>query len=280
MDTSSTVSPPEIELVDLAKFYGTSRVFEHFNLAVQTGEVVSIIGPSGSGKSTLCRVAVGLELFQKGKILVRGELYKSANGKEPSLKGREARAIRRELGMVFQHFTLFPQLKVIDNVMLGPCKVLGVSKDEARKRAETVLERVGMADKANSYPGHLSGGQQQRTAIARELAMDRRVIFFDEVTSALDPELAGEVLKAMHDLAMTGITMVVVTHEMAFARNVSDRVIFMDQGQIVEIGAPEVMFSNPSELRTREFLDRVLTERSVRNSESISSILSKGELHE
>ncbi|TAN26544.1 MAG: amino acid ABC transporter ATP-binding protein [Actinomycetota bacterium] len=265
MDSSVTSSAFEIELVDLAKYYGTSRVFEHFNLAVKNGEVVSIIGPSGSGKSTLCRVAVGLEPFQEGRILVRGELYKSADGKEASLRGREARAVRRELGMVFQHFTLFPQLKVIDNIMLGPLKVLGLPKDEARKRAETVLARVGMAEKADSYPGHLSGGQQQRTAIARELAMDRRVIFFDEVTSALDPELAGEVLKAMHDLALTGITMVVVTHEMGFARNVSDRVVFMDQGQIVEIGAPDAIFSNPSEPRTREFLDRVLAERSRRD---------------
>lgn len=266
MDTPAASSTFEIELVDLAKYYGTCRVFENFSLAVHSGEVVSIIGPSGSGKSTLCRVAVGLEPFQKGKILVRGELYKSADAKEASLRGREARAVRRELGMVFQHFTLFPQLKVIDNIMLGPLKVLGISKDEARKRAEAVLTRVGMADKADSYPGHLSGGQQQRTAIARELAMDRRVIFFDEVTSALDPELAGEVLKAMHDLALTGITMVVVTHEMAFARNVSDRVVFMDHGQIVEIGAPEVIFSHPREPRTREFLDRVLTERSGGNS--------------
>lgn len=266
MDASTQPSTIEIELVDLAKYYGTSRVFENFNLAVRTGEVVSIIGPSGSGKSTLCRVAVGLEPFQQGKIFVRGELYKTADGKGQLLMGRQARAVRRELGMVFQHFTLFPQLKVIDNIMLGPLKVLGISKDEARKRAETVLARVGMAEKANSYPGHLSGGQQQRIAIARELAMDRRVIFFDEVTSALDPELAGEVLKAMHDLALTGITMVVVTHEMAFARNVSDRVVFMDQGQIVETGAPEAIFSNPSERRTREFLDRVLTERSDRNS--------------
>ena len=267
MHSSSTNSPPEVELVDLAKFYGTSRVFEHFNLSVQSGEVVSIIGPSGSGKSTLCRVAVGLEPFQEGKILVRGSLYKSANGKEPVPRSREIRAIRRDLGMVFQHFTLFPQLKVVDNIMLGPCKVLGVSKEIARKRAEEVLERVGLADKANSYPGHLSGGQQQRTAIARELAMDRRVIFFDEVTSALDPELAGEVLKAMHDLAATGITMVVVTHEMAFARNVSDRVVFMDQGQIVETGSPEKIFSHPSEARTREFLERVLTERAGKESE-------------
>ncbi len=268
MDNISSGSTPEVELVDLAKFYGTSRVFEHFNLSVATGEVISIIGPSGSGKSTLCRVAVGLEPFQQGRILIRGSLYKSANGKGPAPRSREARAIRRDLGMVFQHFTLFPQLKVIDNIMLGPCKVLGVSKDVARKRAMEVLERVGLSEKADSYPGHLSGGQQQRTAIARELAMDRRVIFFDEVTSALDPELAGEVLKAMRDLAATGITMIVVTHEMEFARNVSDRVVFMEQGQIVEMGSPGKIFSHPTEARTLEFLDRVLPERAIKKPQS------------
>jgi len=249
---------PVIEVRHLTKKFGSTTVLRDVDLEIRRGEVVVIIGPSGSGKSTLCRTVIGLEAFDAGEILFDGIEFARSDGHGRFIRGKDYRRRRLEMGMVFQHFTLFPQLTVIQNVMLGPRKVLRVSADEARDRAVRVLDRVGLSDKHNSFPAHISGGQKQRAAIARELAMDRRIIFFDEVTSALDPELVHEVLQAMKALAESGITMVVVTHEMGFARNVADRVIFVDSGSIVEEGKPQQLFDSPRVARTRAFLKKIL----------------------
>jgi ABC-type polar amino acid transport system ATPase subunit len=249
---------PMVEVRHLTKRFGTTTVLQDVDLTIGRGEVVVVIGPSGSGKSTLCRTVIGLESFDSGEILIDGKLFASSRGPRRLIRGANYRRRRLEMGMVFQHFTLFPQLTVIQNVMLGPRKVLNVSADEARKRAVRVLDGVGLGDKHNSFPAHISGGQKQRAAIARELAMDRRIIFFDEVTSALDPELVHEVLQTMKALAESGITMVVVTHEMGFARSVADRVIFIDAGIIVEEGPPEQIFDSPRAIRTKTFLEKIL----------------------
>jgi len=249
---------PMIEVRHLTKAFGRTTVLRDLDLTVARGEVVVIIGPSGSGKSTLCRTIIGLETFDSGEVLIDGVTFARGNGRRRPTRGQNYRRRRLEMGMVFQHFTLFPQLTVIQNVMLGPRKVLKVSTRDARDRAVKVLERVGLADKQNSFPAHISGGQKQRAAIARELAMDRRIIFFDEVTSALDPELVHEVLQTMKALAESGITMVVVTHEMGFARSVADRVIFIDSGNMVEEGSPQQVFDSPQRVRTKTFLERVL----------------------
>jgi len=235
---------------DLHKKYGSNEVLRGIDCHVDEQEVVCLIGPSGSGKSTLLRCLNGLEGITSGSVSVND--HEIANGKT------DINAVRREVGMVFQHFNLFPHLKVVDNVMLAPMKVLKISKAEARERALALLGKVGLADKTHAYPGSLSGGQQQRVAIARALAMNPAVMLFDEPTSALDPEIVGEVLAVMKDLAREGMTMVVVTHEMGFAREVADRAIFMDDGVVVEEGLPAQVFGAPQHTRTKNFLSKVL----------------------
>jgi len=217
---------------------------------IREREVVCVIGPSGSGKSTFLRCMNGLESITSGSIVINKHRLDDAK--------TNINLVRQEAGMVFQHFNLFPHLKVIDNVMLAPLKVGKVSKEEARAKAEMLLAKVGLAAKMDTFPGSLSGGQMQRVAIARALAMDPKIMLFDEPTSALDPEIVGEVLTVMKDLANEGMTMVVVTHEMGFAKEVADRVIFMDQGLIVEEGTPEQIFSSPQHARTQGFLSKVL----------------------
>lgn len=232
------------------KHYGDFHVLKNIHLEIEQGEVVVVIGPSGSGKSTLLRCINRLETITSGDLVVNS--VKVNDGKTDINK------LRRDIGMVFQHFNLYPHMKVIDNITLAPMKVLGVSKSEAEQTARYYLEKVGIADKADRFPSQLSGGQQQRVAIARGLAMKPQIMLFDEPTSALDPEMVGEVLDVMKTLANEGMTMVVVTHEMGFAKEVADRVVFMDKGQIMEIAPPDEFFSNPREERARLFLNRVL----------------------
>lgn len=240
-----------IETIDIAKRFNDLTVFENLNINVEKGEVVVIIGPSGSGKSTFLRCLNNLEKIDAGKILIDGE---ELNPKDKS----KMRNLVIKMGMVFQNFNLFPHMTALENVMEAPITVKGENKEEVKKRAETLLEKVGLANRINEYPSKLSGGQKQRVAIARALAMKPEIMLFDEPTSALDPELVGEVLNVMKDLAKEGMTMVVVTHEMSFAKDVGDRVIFMDGGKIVEQGSPEEIFTNPKEERTKEFLKKVL----------------------
>jgi general L-amino acid transport system ATP-binding protein len=240
---------PIIKIHNLHKWFGPLHVLKGINLEVAPGEKLVIIGPSGSGKSTLIRTVNRLEDFQKGEVVVDGHNVKDE---------KALRAVRREVGMVFQQFNLFPHMTVLENITLAPMRVRGWSREKAERKALELLERVGILDQARKYPGQLSGGQQQRVAIARALAMEPKVMLFDEPTSALDPEMVGEVLDVMRDLVRGGMTMLVVTHEMGFAREVADRVIFMDGGQIVEEGRPEEIFSRPREERTRSFLQRVL----------------------
>ncbi|ETT53165.1 MULTISPECIES: amino acid ABC transporter ATP-binding protein [Paenibacillus] len=240
-----------IDFHQVDKHYGQFHVLKGIDLHVQEGEVVVVVGPSGSGKSTMLRCINRLETITSGGLTVDGI---TVNERKTDIN-----TLRKEIGMVFQHFNLYPHKKVIDNITLAPVKVLGLSKAEAEKTAMYYLEKVGIADKAESYPSQLSGGQQQRVAIARGLAMKPKIMLFDEPTSALDPEMVGEVLDVMRALAREGMTMVVVTHEMGFAREVADRVIFMDQGQIVEEAEPEAFFASPKEERTRTFLSRVLS---------------------
>ena len=241
------MSKEMIVIKDLKKSFGDLHVLKGVNLTIAEKEVVVIIGPSGSGKSTLLRCINFLEEPTGGSIVIDGiPLNGEANINE----------IRKEVGMVFQRFNLFPHMTVMQNLMLAPMKVRGVSKDEAEKTAHMYLKKVGMEDKANNYPDQLSGGQQQRVAIARALCMDPEVLLFDEPTSALDPEMVGDVLDVMKKLADEGLTMVIVTHEMQFAREVSDRVIFMDKGVIAEQGTPEQLFEHPQQERTQQFLSR------------------------
>ncbi|MBA2876679.1 amino acid ABC transporter ATP-binding protein [Thermaerobacillus caldiproteolyticus] len=232
------------------KYYGTFHVLKDINLEVNKGEVVVIIGPSGSGKSTMLRCINRLEAITSGELLV--------NGVKVHDKHTNVNELRRNIGMVFQHFNLYPHKTVLQNITLAPIKVLGQSKEEAEKTAIYYLEKVGIPDKAHAYPSQLSGGQQQRVAIARGLAMKPSIMLFDEPTSALDPEMIGEVLDVMKSLAREGMTMVVVTHEMGFAREVANRIVFMDEGRIIEEGEPTQFFANPKEERTREFLGKVL----------------------
>ena len=243
------MAQPIIELKHVDKHFGSLHVLRDVNLAVHEGEVVVVIGPSGSGKSTLCRTVNRLETIDSGEILVEGAPLPQ--------EGRELAAMRAELGMVFQGFNLFAHMTVLQNVMLGPVEVLGVSKVEAEKRALELLERVGVASQANKVPAQLSGGQQQRVAIARSLAMQPKAMLFDEPTSALDPEMINEVLDVMVGLARAGMTMIVVTHEMNFARRVADRVVFMADGAIVEEGVPDEFFDHPKSERAREFLNSI-----------------------
>ncbi len=238
-----------IEVADLYKNFGKLSALKNINLSIMEKEVVVLIGPSGSGKSTLLRCLNYLERPSGGKIVVDGvEIDESSNIDE----------VRAEMGMVFQRFNLFPHLNVMENIMLAPVKVRKVSQDEARERAAALLAKVGLSGKEHSYPEQLSGGQQQRVAIARALAMKPKLMLFDEPTSALDPEMVQEVLVVMEGLARDGMTMVVVTHEMGFARRVGSRVLFMDAGQIIEEGRPEELFTNAREERTRIFLSKIL----------------------
>ncbi len=239
-----------ISIRDLRKYYGSFQALKGIDLDIDKGEVVCVIGPSGSGKSTLIRCINRLEDFSAGSEIRVDNI--------PVKAGRSLAKVRAEVGMVFQNFNLFPHLSVRENVMLAPRRVRGTSRAEAGVQADRLLARVGISEQADKHPSQLSGGQQQRVAIARALAMEPQVMLFDEPTSALDPEMVGEVLDVMRDLASTGVTMVVVTHEMGFARQVADRVIFMDGGEIIESGSPEQVLSAPQELRTQSFLSAVL----------------------
>ena len=240
---------PVIELRHVDKHFGSLHVLKDINLKVGKGEVVVVIGPSGSGKSTLCRTINRLETIDSGEVLIEG--------KPLPQEGKELAATRAEIGMVFQSFNLFAHRSIIDNVTMGPVEVLGVPRDKAREEGMELLRRVGVAEQAEKMPAQLSGGQQQRVAIARSLAMHPKAMLFDELTSALDPEMINEVLDVMVELARGGMTMVVVTHEMGFARRVSDRVVFMADGAIVEEGKPDEFFGHPTTERAREFLDSI-----------------------
>ncbi|WP_270243112.1 amino acid ABC transporter ATP-binding protein [Collinsella tanakaei] len=247
--TQQISTEPIIELRYVDKHYGDLHVLKDINLTVHKGEVLVVVGPSGSGKSTMCRTINRLETIDSGEILIEG--------KPLPQEGRELTAMRAELGMVFQSFNLFAHMSILQNVTLGPIEVLGMKKDEAEARAMELLARVGVAEQAAKSPAQLSGGQQQRVAIARSLAMHPKAMMFDEPTSALDPEMINEVLDVMVELARGGMTMVVVTHEMNFARRVADRVVFMADGQIVEEGAPAEFFDHPKTQRARDFLDSI-----------------------
>jgi polar amino acid transport system ATP-binding protein len=242
------------------KRFGRLEVLKGIDLEVQRGEVMCLLGPSGSGKSTFLRCINHLEKINAGRLSVDGELvgYREAGGKLHELNEREVARKRSQIGMVFQHFNLFPHMTALENVTLAPLRVQGVSREQARERGRGLLERVGLGDKLDAYPVALSGGQQQRVAIARALAMQPKLMLFDEPTSALDPELVGDVLDAMRQLARDGMTMIVVTHEMGFAREVADTVVFMDDGAVVEAGSPDAVLGSPRHERTRAFLSKVL----------------------
>ncbi|MDR1900380.1 MAG: amino acid ABC transporter ATP-binding protein [Treponema sp.] len=249
-----------IKTVGLSKSFGSLRVLRDVSLTVEQKEVVCIIGPSGAGKSTYLRSLNRLEQIDEGQIYIEDKLLFDCHRGQNSVKmhHHERTAALLEVGMVFQRFNLFPHKTAIENVMLAPLHVRKISPGEARERARTILERVGLGDKIDAWPSQLSGGQQQRVAIARALAMEPKIMLFDEPTSALDPELVGEVLAVMKGLAGAGMTMLVVTHEMGFAREAADKVVFMFDGAILETGEPAVMFSNPANDRTRQFLQSVL----------------------
>jgi len=242
------------------KSFGRLEVLRGIDLEVNRGEVMCVLGPSGSGKSTFLRCINHLEKINAGRLSVDGELvgYREAGGKLYELRENEVARKRAEIGMVFQHFNLFPHMTALENVALGPIRVKGVPRSDARNRGQQLLKRVGLGDKLNTYPVALSGGQQQRVAIARALAMEPKLMLFDEPTSALDPELVGDVLDAMRQLARDGMTMIVVTHEMGFAREVADQVVFMDEGVVVESGSPAAVLGSPRHERTRAFLSKVL----------------------
>jgi ABC-type polar amino acid transport system ATPase subunit len=246
----TTETSPIIECRDIVKSFGTFQALRSVSLEVATGEVVCIVGPSGSGKSTMLRTLNGLETVDSGTILV--------DGISPAGSRKDRDTIRREVGMVFQHFNLFPHLSVRTNVTLAPMTARGISRAEANEKAERLLARVGIREQIDKYPPQLSGGQQQRVAIARALAMEPKILLFDEPTSALDPEMVKEVLDVMKELARTGMTMVVVTHEMGFAREVADRAIFMTEGTLAEAAPPAEFFGNPKDARLKQFLSKVL----------------------
>jgi ABC-type polar amino acid transport system ATPase subunit len=245
----------------LRKRFGSLEVLRDVSLEVHAGEVVVVIGPSGSGKSTLLRCLIGLEAPESGEVHIDGRLFIRRDGRDrgPLRRTAEFRRIQRTMGMVFQQFSLFPHLTVLRNVMLAPIRALNLPNRVARSRAEALLAKVGLEDKALVHPDKLSGGQKQRVAIARALALEPKIMLFDEVTSALDPELIHEVLSVMRGLASDGMTMIVVTHEMGFAHKVADRVVFMDDGMVVEEGAPAAIFGAAREPRTRSFIEKVLT---------------------
>jgi len=244
----------------VCKSFGALHVLKGVTLEVETGQVLCIVGPSGSGKSTFLRCINHLEEVNAGRLYVDGDLigYRERGGKLHEMSPRDASKQRRDIGMVFQHFNLFPHRTALENIVEAPVKVKGVKRDVALEKAHALLDRVGLASKAEAYPAQLSGGQQQRVAIARALAMEPKLMLFDEPTSALDPELVGEVLAVMKKLASEGMTMLVVTHEMGFAREVADQLVFMDGGVIVESGDPREVLSNPKEERTKAFLSKVM----------------------
>lgn len=252
-ESTSSLTPdgPLVVLDQVNKHFGTLHVLADINLSVSRGEVVVILGPSGSGKSTLCRAINRLETIDSGTITIDGKLLPE--------EGRALANLRADVGMVFQSFNLFAHKTVLENVTLGPTKARHVKADKAKARALELLERVGVSDQVDKFPAQLSGGQQQRVAIARALAMDPKVILFDEPTSALDPEMVNEVLDVMVTLAHAGMTMIVVTHEMGFARKAADRVVFMSEGQIVEENTPDEFFQNPQSGRAKDFLSKILT---------------------
>jgi glutamate transport system ATP-binding protein len=249
--TSRPNGEPLVRLTGVNKWFGELHVLQDIDLEIDRGEVVVVIGPSGSGKSTLCRAINRLEPIDKGEITIDGALLPE--------EGKELARLRADVGMVFQSFNLFAHKTVLENVSLGPVKVRRKAKAEAESRARELLERVGVASQADKYPAQLSGGQQQRVAIARALAMDPKVMLFDEPTSALDPEMINEVLDVMVGLAKDGMTMVVVTHEMGFARRAANRVVFMDGGRVVETAEPETFFTSPQSDRAKDFLSKILT---------------------
>lgn len=242
---------PMISIKGVNKHFGALHVLKDINLDVDRGQVVVVLGPSGSGKSTLCRTINRLEAVDSGTIAIDGEMLPA--------EGRKLAQLRADVGMVFQSFNLFAHKTILENVMLGPVKVRKLATDQARERAMSLLDRVGVASQAEKYPAQLSGGQQQRVAIARSLAMQPKVMLFDEPTSALDPEMVNEVLAVMTSLAGEGMTMVVVTHEMGFARRAANRVVFMADGSVVEDAAPEEFFANPRSSRARDFLGKILS---------------------
>ncbi|OIJ79703.1 amino acid ABC transporter ATP-binding protein [Cutibacterium avidum] len=250
MTTATTYDDPMIEVIDLRKSFGELEVLKGISATITKGEVLSIIGPSGSGKSTFLRCLNLLEEVTSGTVKV--------DGQDLTAKDTDINKVRQKVGMVFQHFNLFPNMTVAENIMLAPVQLKKTNKKEAAERAHRMLERVHMADKAGARPSQLSGGQKQRVAIARALAMDPDVMLFDEPTSALDPEMVGEVLDVMKDLAEGGMTMAVVTHEMGFAREVADKLMFMSDGYLVEEGDPVEVLSNPQHERTKNFLSKVL----------------------
>jgi len=254
------VSEPMVKAEGVHKRFGRVEVLRGVDLSVPAGTVTCLIGPSGSGKSTLLRCINHLEKIQAGRIWVDGDLvgYEQRGDRLYELKEAEIARKRAEIGMVFQHFNLFGHMTALENVIEAPCRVRKVRRADAVARARELLGRVGLADRADAYPSQLSGGQQQRVAIARALAMDPKLMLFDEPTSALDPELVGEVLDVIRGLAATGMTMIVVTHEMGFAREVADQVVFMDAGCVIERGTPAEVLGNPREARTRDFLAKVL----------------------
>ena len=249
-----------VKMEKVCKSFGALQVLKNIDFEVSKGEVVCIIGPSGSGKSTMLRCLNHLERITSGRVFIEGELIDERIAGKDQLKisHKKISEVCTELGMVFQRFNLFPHMTALENIMEAPVTVKKVGKQEAMNYAQELLKKVGLEDKADEYPSRLSGGQQQRVAIARALAMKPKIMLFDEPTSALDPELVGEVLEVMKDLAGEGMTMLVVTHEMGFAREVGNRVIFMDNGEIKEEGTPEEIFSNPKNERTRSFLQKVL----------------------
>jgi polar amino acid transport system ATP-binding protein len=254
------VTEPMVKAEGVHKRFGRLEVLKGITLEVIPGEVMCLLGPSGSGKSTFLRCINHLEKINRGRLSIDGELvgYRQVGDKLHELRESEIARKRAEIGMVFQHFNLFPHMTALENVTCAPMRVKHVPRDQARTRAAELLDRVGLADKLHAYPAQLSGGQQQRVAIARALAMEPKLMLFDEPTSALDPELVDEVLQAMQRLAREGMTMIVVTHEMGFAREVADSVVFMDAGVVVESGRPAEVLANPRHERTREFLSKVL----------------------
>jgi polar amino acid transport system ATP-binding protein len=257
---SDAAAPPMVKAEGVCKNFGALKVLKGVTLEIGRGQVLVLVGPSGSGKSTFLRCINHLEQVNGGRLYVDGELigYRERGDKLHEMPPREAAKQRRDIGMVFQHFNLFPHRNALANIVEAPIQVKGVKKAEAIARAKDLLEQVGLSDKATAYPAQLSGGQQQRVAIARALAMNPKLMLFDEPTSALDPELVGEVLGVMKKLASEGMTMVVVTHEMGFAREVADQLVFMDAGVIVERGKPREVLSNPQHERTKAFLSKVM----------------------
>jgi len=257
---AATSATPMVLAEGVSKSFGSNEVLKSISLSVKQGEVLCIIGPSGSGKSTFLRCINHLERVDAGRLSVDGQVvgYRQHGDKLYELKPKEASKQRREIGMVFQRFNLFPHMTALENIIEAPIRVKGLPKARAVERATELLARVGLSDKGGHYPSQLSGGQQQRVAIARALAMDPKLMLFDEPTSALDPELVGEVLDVMKGLAQSGMTMVVVTHEMGFAREVADELVFMDGGVVVESGDPREVLANPQHQRTQAFLSKVL----------------------